>query len=317
MQTADPTVSVIIPYFNGEHFIGDAVKSVLTQTFKELEVIIVDDGSADKSKEVLEKYTSDSRVICLAHEKNRGIPAARNTGIRHSRGEYIAFLDQDDIWRQKKLAMQIQLLREDRDGEIGLVFSDIETIHDIDGRKKRWISKAPQGIGEKSRAEVVKALFLKYFVPIVSATVRRECFDKLGLLDETILSGSDDYEFCFRVAMKYRLAYIEEPLVTRRIHGKNFTDVQKFYPDNLKILGKVVEAFPELADLKGRRLSILNLERGNSYLYDGEMKEARKTYKASWGHDRSNVKAFIGMILSYGGPFGRAIAKSWFNRKMT
>jgi glycosyltransferase involved in cell wall biosynthesis len=317
MQTVDPKVSVIIPCYNGEHFIGDAIKSVLSQTYKELEIIIVDDGSTDKSKDVLGQYESDARVVCLAHEQNRGIPAARNTGIRHSRGEYIAFLDQDDIWRQKKLAKQIQRLKEDTAGEIGLVFSNVETIQDIDGRKKRWITRAPQGIGEKSRKEVVRSLFLDNFIPIVSATVRRECFDKLGLLDETILSGADDYEFCFRVAMKYRLAHIEEPLVAHRNHGKNFSDVQKFYPDNLKILGKVVEAMPELADLKGRRLSHLNLERGNSFLNDGEMEEAKKAYKASWHYDRSNAKAFIGMLASYTGPLGKALAKRWFTIKMT
>jgi glycosyltransferase involved in cell wall biosynthesis len=312
MQAVNPMVSVIIPCYNGEHFIGDAIKSVLSQSFQEIEVIVVDDGSSDGSGEVIDKYKGDPRVVCLAHEKNLGIPAARNTGIRHSRGKYIAFLDQDDIWRQKKLARQIRFLEEDTNGEIGLIFSDVEMIQDIGGRKKVWIERAPAGIGGKDRMDVLKALFMRNFIPIVTATVRRECFDTLGLLDETILSGADDYEFCFRVVMNYRLAHIEEPLVTRRYHGRNFTDVQKFYPDNLRILGKMIEEVPELAELKNRRLSGLNLKRGNRFLIEGAMEEARKAYKTSWRHERSNIKAFLGMLISYCGPLGRALARSRF-----
>ncbi len=206
-------------------------------------------------------------------------------------------------------------MREDTKKEIGMVFSDVEVIHDIKGRKYRWMRKVPYGIAEKSRMEVLRELFKTNFITIVTATVRRECFDRLGLLDETILSGTDDYEFCFRIVMNYRLAYIQEPLVTRRVHGSNFTDDQKFYPDNLKILGKVLEAVPELADMRDKRLAELNLSLGNSCLFDGKMEEARNAYKASWRYDRSNVKALAGMLLSYGGPLGRAAAKSWFSRK--
>jgi len=312
MPAVDPVVSVIIPCYNGEHFIGDAIKSVLSQSFQELELIVVDDGSGDGSGAIIDRYKSDSRVLSLAHEKNRGIPAARNTGMRHARGRYIAFLDQDDIWRQKKLIKQIQIMEEDTDGEIGLVFSDVEMIQTIGGRKKVWIEKAPAGIGSKDRMDILRALFMRNFIPIVTATVRRECFDTLGLLDETILSGADDYEFCFRVVMKYRLAHIEEPLVTRRYHGRNFTDVKKFYPDTLRILGRMIEEAPELADLKRKRLAGLNLKRGNCHLIDGEIEQARNAYKTSWSHERSNWKALLGILLSYAGPVGRAAARSRF-----
>jgi glycosyltransferase involved in cell wall biosynthesis len=317
MPAADPVVSVIIPCYNGEHFIGDAIKSVLSQTYRELEVIVVDDGSSDGSGGMIDRFKSDSRLVYLVHDENRGIPAARNTGIRHSRGRYIAFLDQDDIWRQKKLAKQIRIMEEDTNNEIGLIFSDVEMIQSIGGRKKVWIERAPAGIGNKDRMDILRALFMRNFIPIVTATVRRECFDTLGLLDETILSGADDYEFCFRVVMKYRLAHIEEPLVARRYHGRNFTDVQKFYPDNLRILGKIIQEVPELAELKNRRLSGLNLKRGNRFLIEGKMEEARAAYKTSWRHERSNMKAFIGMLVSYGGPLGRALARGRFTRRTT
>jgi len=312
MQPVDPVVSVIIPCYNGEQFIGDAIKSVLSQSFRELEVIVVDDGSVDGSRRVIDKFESDSRLVRLAHDKNRGIPSARNTGIRAAKGRCIAFLDQDDIWRQKKLAKQMQVMAQDTEGKIGLIFSDAEVIQSTGGRKKVWIERAPADVERISRIELLRAFFLRNFIPIVTATVRRECFDKLGLLDETILSGADDYEFCFRVMMYYRLAHIGEPLVTRRYHGGNFTDVKKFYPDNLKILGRMLEQVPELADLKNRRLAGLNLKRGNCYLLEGEMEEARNAYRTSWHYERSNMKAFIGVLLSCAGPVGRLLARNRF-----
>ncbi|MFH1754870.1 MAG: glycosyltransferase [Candidatus Latescibacterota bacterium] len=316
MQAVDAKVSVVIPCFNGERFIGDALKSVLSQSFKELEVIVVDDGSSDGSRDIVEKYSSDSRVVYLSHDVNKGIPAARNTGIRHAHGDYIAFLDQDDVWMQNKLTKQMQIFENDAKGEIGLVFSDLEIIQDVSGRNRSWQGKAPPGIGAKSRSEVLRSLFMHNCIPIVTAIVRRVCFEKVGLLDEEIRSGSDDYDLCFRIAMQYRLAHIAEPLVLRRIHGKNFSDVEKFYPDKLKILGKVLEAVPELADLKDRRLGVLHMQRGNYFLFAGQLDKAKKAYKSSLRHERSNVKALCGLLLSYGGPLGKRIARSWFTRRM-
>jgi glycosyltransferase involved in cell wall biosynthesis len=317
MQAVDAGVSVIIPCFNGEQFIGDALKSVLSQTFKELEIIVVDDGSSDGSRDVIKQFQGDSRVIYIAHEENKGIAAARNTGIRRAQGEFIAFLDQDDVWWQKKIAKQVHVMTEDVQKNIGLVSSDIEIIQDIKGKRNTWVETAPAGVGDKSRIELLRALFMRNFVRIVTATVRRECFEKVGLLNETIRGGSDDYELCFRIARNYRFAHINEPLVTRRLHGKNFSDIEKFYPDNLKILGEVLESVPELADLKNRRLSGLNLQRGNSYMLDGNLDDAKSAYKTSWRYERSNMKAFIGMLLSYCGPLGRSIATSWFTRGMS
>ena len=109
-------------------------------------------------------------------------------------------------------------------------------------------------------------------------------------------------------------AEADEPLVTRRIHGRNFTDVEKFYPDNLKILGRVLESVPELSDLKQRRLSGLNLKRGNSFVSAGRMNEAKRAYRTAWGHDRSNLRALAGLLLSHGGPLGGKLAGLWFGR---
>ncbi|WP_193742889.1 glycosyltransferase family 2 protein [Sphingobium bisphenolivorans] len=105
-----PTVSVIIPVFNREHFIRDAVGSIIAQTFRDLEIIVVDDGSSDDSVAAVQSL-GDPRVRVVSHNSNRGIPAARNTGVEHARGEYIAWLDSDDVADPRRIEEQVRFLR--------------------------------------------------------------------------------------------------------------------------------------------------------------------------------------------------------------
>src|SRR4030043_1337098 len=108
MNKAAPTVSVIIPTYNRAHLVGRSIRSVLNQTYQDLEVIVVDDGSKDNTAEIVRGIT-DPRIVFLKHEKNRGVSAARNTGLKAARGKYIAFQDSDDEWLPQKLEKQLEL----------------------------------------------------------------------------------------------------------------------------------------------------------------------------------------------------------------
>ena len=107
-----PEVSVIIPTFNYGRFLEQAIQSVLGQTFQDFELIVVDDGSTDDTREVLARFESDRRVRCL-FQANRGDAAARNTGILNAGGRYVAFLDSDDYWMPEKLERQLGIMRSD------------------------------------------------------------------------------------------------------------------------------------------------------------------------------------------------------------
>ena len=128
-------VSVIIPVFNSERYIASAVESVLKQTYKEFELIVVNDGSTDKTVKVLEQYIDR---IHYAYQPNKGVAAARNAGIRASKGEYIAFLDSDDLWIRDTLILHVNYLQ--NNPNIGLVYGEVLVIDERGKRRElfRW-----------------------------------------------------------------------------------------------------------------------------------------------------------------------------------
>ena len=121
---SQPTISVIIPTYNRAGVLGRSIKSVLAQTYCDFELLVVDDGSTDNTDEVMKSF-NDPRICFLKHEKNRGFPAALNTGIKAARGEYIAFQDSDDEWLPAKLERQMALFKQDDKGDLGLVLCEV------------------------------------------------------------------------------------------------------------------------------------------------------------------------------------------------
>jgi glycosyltransferase involved in cell wall biosynthesis len=212
------TVSVIIRTFNRAYCIADAIHSALQQTYKNLQIIVVDDGSTDSTCEVLRSYR-DSRLRVVRHESNRGVGAACNTGIAAATGEFVAWLDSDDVWYPDKLQRQLEFLRHYR--EIDAVFSDT-CIHEPDKDIPSLIDhiKAFQKClqGKTRGTEVVISqremyLCLLQEVPIkpTALMLRRSVVQKVGLFDESARSG-EDWEFLLRLARFASFGYIDQPL---------------------------------------------------------------------------------------------------------
>jgi len=305
--TKKPLVSVIIPCYNGEKFIGEAIESVLNQTYQNFEIIIVDDGSTDGSRSVIKPFLNDPRIKLVEHGQNRGIPAARNTGIKMSKGEFIAFLDQDDLWLPEKLERQIAVF-EHSPPDVGLVFSNINTINSK-GIVKEYLSErhVPLHINELSQQEVLKALFLHNFIPMITVLVRRACFDTVGLLDESLRGGSDDYDFCLRLAAKYKIKYLNIPLALHRIHGANYSNAERFFRDDVRIMDKILSQLPFLAPLKKKKLAILYYGLGRCYQLRGDFRHARLAlWKAIQYHPLS-LKPFLALLLSLLGHWGNRL----------
>lgn len=208
----NPLVSVIIPVFNRADTIGTAVDSVLQQTYQNIELIVIDDGSSDATPKILEGYRGRIRVV---RQKNSGPSVARNRGIKISTGQIIAFLDSDDIWLPEKLERQVSiLLRCDKSVSCclcnALLFED--------GVEKESFDEANlyPAYEEGLWQNVTKVLSTRFVFFTQAVTVRREAMDMVGLFDEN-LWVMEDYELAVRLSMIGPWAYTREPLVV--YHG--------------------------------------------------------------------------------------------------
>lgn len=214
MGNATPTVSVVLPTYNRADVLRRSIRSVLDQTYEDIELIVVDDGSTDETGAVVSTI-DDSRLEYIEHETNRGAPAARNTGIDASRGDFIAFQDSDDVWDPRKLEKQMATF--DRAGsDVGVVYTGVWRIHD---GKNRYVPQP--GVGPKE-GDLSEALFRFNFISLQTAVVRSRCFAETGNFDER-LPRLQDWELWIRIAEQYEFRFVDEPLVTAHVRSDSIS----------------------------------------------------------------------------------------------
>ena len=199
-----PLVSVVMATYNYGHFIGEAIESVLQQTFADFELVIVDDGSTDNTAEVVQPYLRDARVR-LVRQGNAGVSAAKNRCVEEASAPLIALIDADDVWLTHKLEKQVPLFS---DPDVGVVFSLHRNI-DQNGRPFE------AGILKPYRGDILKQIFVENFVPYSSAIVRRECFEECGAF-RTELDRAVDYDLWIRIASRYKYEFVNERLILYR-----------------------------------------------------------------------------------------------------
>ena len=198
-----PLVSVVIPTYNRGWILAEAIDSVLSQDFKDYELIVVDDGSTDNTKEILDLYSEDIIVI---RQKNRGVSSARNRGIDSASGTYIAFLDSDDLWLQEKISSQVEFFSSNPDA---LICQTEET----------WIRNGvrvnPKNRHRKISGMIFEASLSLCLVSPSAVMVKRNLFEKVGVFDET-LRACEDYDLWLRVSCRYPVYLIDTPLIIKR-----------------------------------------------------------------------------------------------------
>jgi len=236
-----PCVSVIVACYNQPRFVGDAIRSVLEQTFTDLELIVVDDGSTDSTPETIAQF-KDPRLRYIRQD-NRGTAAARNTGFRASRGRYINFLDGDDYFGPEKLSRQVAAL--EAGDSFSLAFCDIAEV-DADGNPASGYSVKP-ALG-KFAGDLLPILLAGGFAPPHAFLVRREALETVGLFDETgALNCVEDYDLWLRIAASgYRACYVDAKDAFYRIHSGNLS-LQTAVMDagRREALRRVAVRFPE------------------------------------------------------------------------
>ncbi len=254
-----PLVSVIIPAYNAEDFIRATLESVLSQTYKNIEVIVVDDGSRDRTVEIVECFAARDNRVILIQQVNSGVAAARNCAIQKSKGEYIAPIDADDIWFPKKLEKQVQCMLQAKPS-VGLVYTWSAFIDEEGLLTGGYCASNRQG-------KVLTTLVYTYIAGNASVPlIRRSCLDKVGLyntkLKEQGAQGCEDWDIALRIAEHYEFCVVPEFLVGyRQVFGsmsRNTLIMEKSY--NL-VIGNIQFQYPEIPK------SIYNLSRSEFYFY--------------------------------------------------
>ena len=271
-----PRVSVIIPTYNQASYLPAAIKSVLEQTFQDFEIIVVNDGSTDNTSQEVINF-SDPRLRYFSQE-NRGLSAARNTGIQASVGEYIAFLDSDDVWLPQKLELQVALL--DSRPEAALIYSDACLFDDRTGAVTGKFLDGKRVFSGK----VLKHLLSIQFIKPSTVVVRRGVFETVGRFDESIREVQDR-EMWLRIAHQFNIEGTDIPLVMVRNHETNVSkNWEKVWAGRALVLNKAartIDLSPDELNILKKNLSIVYFQHGRYLVLEGRPREGRGKLTAS------------------------------------
>lgn len=238
MTTTDPLVSAVIASYNMAQYLPQAVHSVMAQTYRNVEIQIVDDGSTDNTTEVVRQWEGDPRVR-VHLQKNAGAANAKNEGMKRSRGAFIALLDADDVWKPDKLARQMPLFN--RDPEIGLVYSDYERM-DGEGRP------LPPAITDMRRGWVAGPLLVENFVAYSAVVMRRECLERSGYFDESLSMGFD-YDLWLRMSAGCQFDFVPEATLRYRVwSGQLSRNYRKRWQVAIQTTERFLENHPHAVD---------------------------------------------------------------------
>jgi glycosyltransferase involved in cell wall biosynthesis len=305
-------VSVIIPTYNYAQFLGETIQSVLDQSYTNFELIVVDDGSTDNTREVVGSL-KDSRIRYI-YQKNSGASSARNTGIKASAAEYVTFLDSDDIWLPENLELKVKLL--DSRPDISLVCSNALVFNNGTGAiiGRLWHDQngahANFDAVKVAREPLKEFLYHGFFVIIEATMIRREVFSKIGCFDES-LPTYEDWDLIIRILQHFSIEIIDMPLLKIRRHFTNLSgNPENVYQGAVTAINKAIcsGSFSgvELKLLK-QRLARAYFRYGRCALLDNNKSKAKEALITSIKHNPWNIKFYIYLLFTFLGK-GRILA---------
>jgi glycosyltransferase involved in cell wall biosynthesis len=232
-----PRVSVIIPTYNCGVYLGRAIDSVLSQSYRDYEILVVDDGSTDDTPSLASAYGDKIRYL---RQENRGLSAARNRALIDSNGEFIAYLDADDIWCPQKLAQQVEFL--DAHQDCGLLHSDVSVIDEKDQVIHARFNMETARPVPKDRCKY--DILRRCHIQIATVIERRKCIEKIGGFNERLIA-TQDYMHWIMVAIEdWTFGYIDEPLAKYRWRaGSLMSSKRRILEDHARMFGSLL---PEL-----------------------------------------------------------------------
>lgn len=287
-----PQVSVIIPVYNGEKYIAQALDSVFAQTFRDFEIIVIDDGSTDRTESILRQY--GDKIVYLKNDHG-GPASSRNLGISVARGDFIAFLDADDIWLPTKLERQVAFAALHPD--FGIITTDAATfdhtgITEASAAAHKYI---PSG-------HVLKELLFDNWIGTSCAMVRHECFKSVGTFDQEAFVRGEDWVMWMRIAALYPVYFLNEVLIHYRVHSQSYSraDLEKQFRDLFINFEKVERLIPQLPpDLLREARFRVCLRRGAEDLRNLDSQRARGKLRMALQYKPWHAKSFVLLSLAY------------------
>jgi glycosyltransferase involved in cell wall biosynthesis len=283
-----PRVSVIIPSYNRAAFLMEALESVFNQTWKSFEVIVVDDGSTDDTVTHIAPWLSR---ICFLSQPNRGVAAARNHGIRYAKGEFLCFLDSDDLWMPTKLEEQIAF--SDQNIQYALIATEIESF-DNSGRISSGIKA---GMYHIRNGFVLEHLLFSNWIQTSTVMVRRQAVLRAGGFDEDVGQFGEDWLLWMRVAAEAPIYFLRNPLVRYRIHAENLSShlPESQYKSLMCILDKlaILPEFQEKQKLIRRARYRIALRRGLGNLRTLSYEPAMEKFRTARAAGRIPCRALV------------------------
>ena len=276
-----PLVSVVIPTYNYARYVGDTVQSILAQSYPNLEVIVINDGSTDDTLDVLKKFVDDKRLT-VHSQSNQGCTNAVNNGIEFSKGDYFALCGSDDLWNRDHIRLLVDGLQ--RRSEAGLVFDNAEYFRDGIQRGTCGLV-IPEGKSKKLASKLVslRDIFENNWITACTFIVRREVLNRLGLFDASLYM-TGDLHLLYRIAAYYPVYFVDYIGARLRIHDRNMSVLRPHYEYGVRSLEDIKEHHPDVLQKIGRRVFARKLGRkyfrlGRYYERIGEFEKAKNAYK--------------------------------------
>lgn len=238
-------VSVVLPTYNRENLVGKSIESVLSQTYEDFELIIVDDGSKDNTKSLIEKYMENDSRIKYIYQENAGYPSAINRGLIECKGEYIAFEDSDDIWDKEKLEKELSTLKENNADFVfcRMVYPDTLPFPDSDSKDKTGY--------------IFERLLAGNMIGGPTLLFKTECLNTIGGFDTSLLS-LQDHDFVLRLSQKYKAAFVPEVLLFCGSTGDNMqSDNMTYFKATLSLMIKWQDSYKKYPEAAKKFLETL------------------------------------------------------------
>jgi glycosyltransferase involved in cell wall biosynthesis len=279
-------VSVVVPAYNAATFIAEALESVLSQTYTNIEIIVVDDGSTDDTNKIVSSFEK----VRYIKQENLGAAAARNRGISEAQGQFIAFIDADDLWFSKKIELQVDLLN----------YSDFKWCY-CDSyfswfHTEKMIGTLSSSQGVYQGDILIPYLSGRFSIPLPATLIQRDVFDDIGYFDES-LRTEEHTDLWTRIAIKYPIGYVDQPLVQirKRLDSLKRTTDPKITGNNRRhMLEKMIAIAPDqLLMLKSELLTLSYVKEGKHLLRYGRIPEARHCFERAIRTSPTSVKLYV------------------------